>query len=641
MRFIHVLPIIVMGTLPGCDGTGAWLRGQAATAAYAAPLASDTTVVTMRRVWSTSGNSLGLSTIMPDGAGLATTDWNTGDPAILHLASGEFNKLRINAEPYGVGTSLSAVPSPDGSRVAVNWRNNLEPKLQLRVVDVATGEPLTIMAADTSANDLWPVAWTPAGDSVFAFMWPRSQAGDVKVMLVSAAGGSPRLVHAISANAWPWRASLSPDGRWLLYGHRHSGEQQMRSDIYVIDVHRGGARALMEHPSVDVLVGWLPGTDVVLFSSDRSGTTDLWSVRVENGRTSAEPGLVRSGFFRTEAVGFGDDALFYSVQIGSHGPSVIHVDPRSGALHGPPSPPLEHLSSPPRAMTWSADGHTLAVPSRGRWNSITLHSMEPGESRALWLGEGVVPLRIEWAADGKTLFVRAGRGGAGVPTGPHHFLRLDPVTGTTKLLFAAEDPEEPPPLWSFLVTPDGRSIVLRQQRTLDDGRTEMNLVLRSLEDGSERVLRRTSGYIPEFSLSADGTQLAFMQQVWGSTDSLFVMRMDGSEPLRAVAGWDYDVVSLLGWLPSGTSLLAARLTEDGASEDILRVELDGSVTMVGTSPFKPMRGSRTAQGYYRSRLVLSPAGNRLAHHVIVGAGEELWRMDGLHELFARHAAGRR
>jgi hypothetical protein len=189
------------------------------------------------------------------------------------------------------------------------------------------------------------------------------------------------------------------------------------------------------------------------------------------------------------------------------------------------------------------------------------------------------------------------------------------------------------------VTPDGRSIILRKQHTLGDGRTEMTLVLRSLGDGSESVLYRTSGFIPEFSISADGTRLAFVQQVWEKSDSLFVMRMDGSQPLRSVASWTYDAISLLGWLPAGNALLASRLTEDRTGEEILRIELDGTVTPVGMSPFPPRRGARV-QGYHRSRLVLSPAGNRLAH-IVAASGEELWRMDGLHELFGSSAAGRR
>lgn len=651
MRPMCILSLLAMVPLLGCDGTGDWLRGPPAATADAAPLATDTTVVTARRVWSpppaSEGSSLLFSSIMPNGAGLAITDWNTGDPSIFDLASKEFRRFRFNDAPYDTGVSLFGVPSPDGSRVVVDWYNHLEPQTQLRILDVATEGSRTIMTADTAiAGSLWPVAWTPAGDSVFAWRWPPpDQEGDLQVVLIPAEGGTPRIVHEIP----PFRGALerlgvSPDGRWLLHNLELPADQQFRSDIYIVDVQRGGARPLVEHPAVDLLVGWLPGTDIALFSSNRSGTTDLWSVRVVDGRASGEPRRVRGGFFRSDAVGFGDGALFYRVETGARGPAVINVDPQSGALLGTASPPLADLGNAPfQSLAWSPDGQTLAAPTRERGSrAITLHSMETGESRVFSLDEDVYPLKLEWAADGEALFLRAGEAGWGVPTGPHHFLRLDLVTGTTTRLFAAADPEEPSPLWRFLVTPDGHSIVLRQQRTLDDGRTEMKLVLRSLEDGSERELHRTSGFIPEFSISADGTELAFMQQAGENSDSLFVMRMDGSQPLRAIANWDHDwddAVSLLGWLPAGNALLGARLTEDGTGEEILRIDLDGSTAVVGLSPFRPQRGQRV-QGYHRSRLVLSPAANRLAHRVS-DIGEELWRMDGLPELFADEAAGRR
>jgi hypothetical protein len=650
MRSIRILTLLAMVPLLGCDSGGDWLRGQAAATAFAAPLVSDTSVVTTRRVWSVpranEGTSLDVATIMPNGAELAITDWWTnGDPGVFHLATKEFRRFPVNNDPYDTGLGLLAVPSSDGSRIAVAWVNFAPQQTQLRVLDVATGESRTIMTTDTAvANYIAPVAWTPAGDSVFASLWPQNPRGDVEVVLIPVAGGTPRLVHSIPQRAGPGRMSLSPDGRWLLYAHELSRDQESRSDIYSIDVQGGGVRPLVEHPAVDLLVGWLPGTDLVLFSSDRSGTTDLWSVRVVNGRASAEPRLVRSGFFRSTAVGFGDGALFYRVETGSSGPAVINVDPRSGALLGAASPPLTELAGAYfRALAWSPDGHTLAAPKTGGGPpAINLHSMQTGDSRVFWLDEDVRVFPIQWAADGTALFLRAGEAGRMVPTGPHHFLRLDLATGTTTRLFAAADPEEPPPLTRFLVTPDGRSIVLRQQHSIDDGRTEMTLVLRALEDGSDRELHRTAGFIPEFSISADGTQLAFMQQAGENSDSLFVMRMDGSQPLRAIASWDHswdDAVSLLGWLPTGNALLAARLTEDGTGEEILRIELDGSTTVVGISPFPPRRGGRV-QGYHRSRLVLSPAGNRLAH-LVNDIGEELWRMDGLHELFADEAGGRR
>jgi hypothetical protein len=341
---------------------------------------------------------------------------------------------------------------------------------------------------------------------------------------------------------------------------------------------------------------------------------------------------VRSGYFRSQALGFGDGALFYRVETGVRGPGIINVDPRSGAPLGAASPPLPDLGSAPFwGVAWSPDGHTLAAitPERGI-AAVTLKSMRTGESRVLRLDHGVWPWQTEWAADGTALFLRVGSDASSFS--PTHFLRLDLVTGNTTRLFAAEDPGWPD--LPFGVTPDGRSIVLRQRRTLDDDRTAVMLVLRSLEDGSERVLHRTFADIEEFRVSPDGLQLAFVQHETNVSDSLFVLQMDGSQRVRAVANWS-PPISLLGWLPAGNALVAARLTPDATGEEILRLGLDGSTTVVGVVP-----NVVEPDYYYRSMLLLSPAGNRLVHFVY-DIGEELWRMDGLHELFARDAGGRR
>jgi hypothetical protein len=45
-----MLPLLAILPLLGCDGAGSWPRAPAATTAYAAQLASDTAVVTTRRV---------------------------------------------------------------------------------------------------------------------------------------------------------------------------------------------------------------------------------------------------------------------------------------------------------------------------------------------------------------------------------------------------------------------------------------------------------------------------------------------------------------------------------------------------------------------------------------------------------------
>jgi len=657
MKSMLVLALLAILPLLGCDALGDRLRGPPAAGAYAIPLATDTTVVTTRRVWSSAHDttiSIGFYSgpLTSDGSWMAVTDGRSGDPAVFDLLSKEIRRFPFNDEPYDEGLAMDVVASPDGSRMAFRWLDFLDrDRHLLRVVEIETGESRTLLAPDSSY--LKPVAWTPAGDSVFALVWPIQRAGDAEIVLIPTAGGMARQVNTIPQYASVERMSLSPDGRWLLYTLYHPGAQPRRSDIFTIDLLGGGDRPLVEHPASDVPVGWLPGTDVVLFSSDRSGTTDLWSVRVVNGRASAEPRLVRSGFFSSRAVGFGGGALFYTVTTGWNGPAIASMDPQSGALLGGASPPVQDLSTFHGGLAWSPDGETLAAITRAS-GGITLHSMETGESRVFWIDADFSLYRAQWAADGKALFLRAGEAGSsGNP--PTHFLRLDLFTGTTTRQFATGDPGEPLPLSVlFRVTPDGRAVVLlQQQRTVDDGSNGMTLVLRSLEDGSERELHRTSGVIPEFSVSPDGTQLAFIQQAWEESDSLFTMSANrpgllsdslyvmnlhgGSGQLRAVAGWD-RAVALLGWLPAGNSLVAARLTDDATAEEILRIGLDGTTTVVGISPFPPSRWA-PIPGAHRSRLVLSPAGNRLAYQVS-GFSEELWRMDGLHELFAGDPKGR-
>jgi dipeptidyl aminopeptidase/acylaminoacyl peptidase len=385
----RTLPLLAMLPLLGCDGAGGWVRAPAATMAYAAQLASDTTVVTTRRVWSSLSNNDRMGAIMPDG---------------------ERRRFRVNDDPQGTGVGLFPLASPDGSRIAFLWGGWLEAEWHLRVIDVATGETRTLLTRDTTrTGQPFPVAWTPAGDSMFA--WITDEGSDAEVVLIPASGGTARLVHTIprdAANMMP-HMSLSPDGRWLLYTHELSRDQQSRSDIYMIDVQGGGARPLVQHAAIDVLAGWLPGTDVVLFSSDRSGTTDLWSVRVAIGRASVEPRLVRSGFFRSEPVGFGGGALFYRVTTGSNGAAIVNVDPRSGALLGAASPPLAHLFSFYQGLAWSPDRNTLAALTRQRsLRTVTLHSMETGQRRVFSLDKGVTPYMAQWAADGKALFLRVG-----------------------------------------------------------------------------------------------------------------------------------------------------------------------------------------------------------------------------------------
>jgi Tol biopolymer transport system component len=650
--------LLLFAALPliGCDSVRNLMRTTSTEPGYAPALANDTSVVTTRRVMTMTRSSqvdVSFSYPMPDGNTVAVTDWNTGDPAILDLDSQEIRRLALNSAPYAEGIAMSMLPTPDGRRLAHSWQVVTTPtssstaRMEIRITDVATAASRTVMAIDTPIMAwLQALGWNSTGDSVFVLLLNANEKpDDGALFLVPTMGGTPRRLADVPLSSVAAGAVvLSPDARHLVWNRDLSRAQTGRSDIYITDVLSGRTRALVEHPAVDELLGWLPGTNVVLFTSDRSGTTDLWSVRVANGRASAAPQLVRTGLFRSGAIGFASGAFFYTVQTGWRGPGIVGLDPRTGSPVGAVSTPLRDFNTYPRSLRWSPDGQSIAgvSQSRGR-NVVKVHSMATGSRETFWMDAGVNPLAIAWAPDGKSLYVRAT---VSAPSGfssrgPHQFLRLDLVRGTTTRLPGPDDPELGNALRPFLVTADNQSLLLgagqiREERHID----EMALVLRSVQDGSERVLYQTAGFVPDFHLSADGAQLAFVKSLPGHADSLFVLGMDGAQPARVVSAWRNDEFTLLGWMPAGDAFLTARLTPDRKSEELVRVGMDGSVTVVGTSPFTPERG-QPVLGHGRSRLTLAPSGTRLTKDVLTDELQELWRMDGLPALFAAMGNGGR
>src|SRR5678815_847202 len=57
--------------------------------------------------------------------------------------------------------------SPDGKSIAYGWYTNRNDFWELRVIDRNGGRPRTVSTGDRDGyNYIWPVAWTPDGESV-------------------------------------------------------------------------------------------------------------------------------------------------------------------------------------------------------------------------------------------------------------------------------------------------------------------------------------------------------------------------------------------------------------------------------------------------------------------------------------------
>ena len=96
------------------------------------------------------------------------------------------------------------------------------------------------------------------------------------VVLVSGAcraGGNGELAQARSSRA-------GGEGSWTLV---YEQEIDGNSDLYVTSDDGGLPRRLTKHPTFDGHARWMPDGERLIFTSNRSGTPQLWEMRAEGG----------------------------------------------------------------------------------------------------------------------------------------------------------------------------------------------------------------------------------------------------------------------------------------------------------------------------------------------------------------------
>jgi tricorn protease len=106
------------------------------------------------------------------------------------------------------------------------------------------------------------------------------------IWVVDRAGGNAR--RLTSFRGLTSNPHLSPDGSWVAF----SGEYAGNIDVYVVAVTGGEPKRLTWHPDTDIVQGWTPDGNSILFTSSRAtwapvAAPRFWKVPVEGG--VAEP----------------------------------------------------------------------------------------------------------------------------------------------------------------------------------------------------------------------------------------------------------------------------------------------------------------------------------------------------------------
>lgn len=558
----------------------------------------------LRLVWS-GQDAFGSvrGSISPDGRFLTFFDRATSGLAIRDFAD---NSSRVLAQaPDG---SLSyAVFSPDGRRVAYSWRarSDLGTEFDLRVLSLNDGDGARPRVVYKNPEMVWPrpFGFTPDGKQLL--MLRPLPDGTNQIMFVGINDGSARVLKSV-----PWNyttMSLSPDGRFVAYDSP-LGNATAPEEIFVIASDGSRETRVVQGPGRNSSPLWTPDGSRLLFLSNRTGTTSLWSIAMQDGRATGTAELVKADIGDVRLQGITRSGVLHYLVGGASRANVYVAElDATGRASATPAVVSDRFVNSNSAPAWSPDGRQLAyLSSRPQGPALVVRTMTTREERDIALPKGVLTGNLvpapRWFPDGRSLLVFgfAARGD-GI------YYRVEVSSGRAEVLHEAKGTSGSGGLGASAVSRDGKAFWYLARQ---DGADRWSLIRFDIESRQETLLK--SGTFDAVALSPDGSQLA-LHTVEADGCHLRVMPAEGAE-LR-------DIVRVcvgnnrLGW----------------ASNDELMYVAGGNAApnalwRVSTTDGKPRQLGITMSAQMMHPAV-SPDGRRIAFNVFDTAASEVWALE--------------
>ncbi|BBC73955.1 conserved hypothetical protein [Altererythrobacter sp. B11] len=440
--------------------------------------------------------------------------WRTG--------RGGGSAIRLTNHP---AEEADAVISPDGALVA--FTASYDSKADVYVMPVAGGPPRRLTF---EGGFVRTVGWTPDGKVIYSSRLAGGGQGEV-LYVVDPQGGEAVPIPLWRAND----ATFGQDGRTLFFTRR--GLYARARDNAVL--YRGGGMEQLwrwqygsQQEATQLLADF--GAPIrhpmayggrIYFISDKDGADQVWSVAEDgSGATALSPKMPFPVLQADMDAGDiylqnGADLFVYSTAAGTLRKLAIDiVTDREQTRLRSISDPLRQME----AARISPSGESVAVTARGR---VALAA--PGHIR-----------RVEFATP---LNARA-RQAVAAPDGKRAFMILDQGERGDIFVMSADGSGEPVAvtrgydayIWSFAVSPDGKTIVLWDKQAR----------LQKVDVASGRVTtlatNETGDDAPFHDLvfSADGTHIAYAETSRANnanTSDIFVQNLASGERVQATS----------------------------------------------------------------------------------------------------------
>jgi Tol biopolymer transport system component len=302
------------------------------------------TMRTGRRGWRVLGAvAIVVAAALTAGVYLLVRTRREVQPVVRPVA---FDVSQLTSQP---GMEQSPSLSPDGKWFVYNSTAAGKPDIYLQAVG---GQLAINLTRDSPAADTEP-AFSPDGESI-AFRSERDGGG---IFVMGRTGESTRRLTTTGFNpAW------SPDGKELVYATGNTTFnfylQPSVSQLWTLNLatgapHRIGARDAMAQPA------WSPhGSRIAYWGWNVTGQTDIWTIPAAGGppvRVTNDPAVDWNPVWSPD----GGYLYFTSDRSGSMNLWRVRIDERSGTPLGSPEPMTTSAPYVPQ-LSVSADGQRIA-----------------------------------------------------------------------------------------------------------------------------------------------------------------------------------------------------------------------------------------------------------------------------------------
>jgi len=563
----------------------------------------------------------------PDGRHLAYVDWRSGDVALRDLVTGESRRLTNDGDIDQGGYAFAAEFSADGRYVAYARVNTAEQgsaevsNVELRVIGLDGTPPRVVFSDSTWDRDF---AWS--WDSKHIATSRESAGGGLDLFTLSVDDGSMTMLMRFDESFSPG-ICFSPDDRYVVLEVPVGGDLSSR-DIWMVAADGNAAAVpLLEHPADDRPVGWVPGTQELLFVSDRSGTRDLWAAEVFGREVRGEPRPVHRDVGDFWPLGLSrDGTLFHAVYTLHHHTYVAPFEIETGEIDLVAAIPVLGNNISP---SWSPNGDYLALERiydvempPWRREFLVVSNLQTGEERRFAPEIDVGFVRLPWSPDGRSILFE----GMEWKTSERLTLyRADVASGEITTLL------ELPGIvrWGAfgagaIWTADGGGIVYAYR-----GR----LALRELASGQETELYQDEKLASRLlALSPDGEWVAFGvgttelheegRSIISDSGRFLMVNIESGEVRElTTANWSGQV-GAIEWTPNGEHLVFW-VTGGGEGASFFRVHRSGGSAQ-----------ELWATGEAINLLAVHPRGDRIAYTVRENE-MDIWVIENIKEVLKR------